>query len=104
MVRIAVMFPNVQEKHFDADYYRNKHLPLVKEKYSQHGLQAVQIDTALTTSGKHAAPYVAIGYMLFESINQFMQAFEADGKSLMDDIVNFTDIEPIVQISQSDSI
>lgn len=99
MIRIAVMYPNQGERRFDLDYYREQHLPLVKEKYSPYGLKNIMLDTALSTSGPQAAPYLAIGYLLFDSVEQFMRAYKAEGAEVMEDLANFTEIEPVVQIS-----
>ena len=104
MIRVALLYPNTEGHRFDEDYYRSHHLPLVKKAYKPFGLKSVELDTALTTSGKYAAPYFAIGYMVFETTKQFMQAAEAEGAALMQDIANFTDIEPIIQISQLETI
>ena len=100
MIRIAVMYPNDQDKQFDLDYYRNQHMPLVVEKYNPHGLQGVEIDEAKVKTGPQAAPFLVIGYMLFDSVKSFMQAYEAAGKEVISDISNFTDIEPQIQISE----
>lgn len=100
MIRVAVIYPNQQEKKFDTDYYLNNHMPLVAEKYTSFGLVGSEVDTAKVKEGPQAAPYIAIGYMMFESTKVFMQAYQAVGNEVMADIVNFTDIEPQIQISE----
>lgn len=99
MIRVAVMYENKPEARFDMDYYREKHMPLVKECYQPHGLSGVEVDEAVSKSGSRAAPYIAIGYMTFPDIDAFMAAIKGSGKQVMADIENFTDIEPLVQIS-----
>ncbi|WP_426357482.1 EthD family reductase [Pseudocolwellia sp. HL-MZ19] len=100
MIRVAVIYPNKQDRKFDINYYINNHMPLVVKKYTPYGLINAEIDSAKVKAGKQGAPYIAIGYMIFESTKLFMQAFQAVGNELMADVVNFTDIEPEIQISE----
>lgn len=100
MIRIAIMYPNIADKSFDFAYYRDRHMPLVIETYQDYGLIGLEIDEAYVKSGSQAGPYLAIGYMLFDSVKQFMQAHDAVGEVLIEDIANFTDIKPKVQISE----
>ncbi|MPY22347.1 EthD family reductase [Shewanella psychropiezotolerans] len=100
MIRIAVMYPNEPDKHFDCDYYRNQHMPLVINAYQGLGLIDVEIDEAKVKNGPQAAPYIAIGYLLFDSVKQFMTAYDEVGSHLLKDIINFTNIAPKIQISE----
>ena len=100
MIRVAVIYPNKQDQKFDSDYFINHHMPLVIEKYTPFGLVKTEVDAAKVKEGPQAAPYIAIGYMMFESTKSFMQAYKAVGHEIMPDIVNFTDIEPKIQISE----
>lgn len=104
MIRVAVIYPNQPEKKFDTDYYLNNHTPLLVEKYTPFGLVGAEVDTAKVKEGQQAAPYIAIGYIMFESTKSFMQAYQAVGNEVMADIVNFTDIEPQIQISEYNKV
>lgn len=101
MIRIAVLYPNLAEAEFDFDYYQSKHIPLVKELYKQYGLLSIEFDTAVTASGKNKAPYLVIAYLSFNDMPAFLDAIKHAGKEVSDDVKNFTNIEPIIQISQS---
>jgi uncharacterized protein (TIGR02118 family) len=100
MIRVAVIYPNKQEQKFDSSYFINNHMPLVVEKYTPFGLVKTEVDIAKVKEGSQAAPYIAIGYMMFESTKSFMQAYKTVGHEIMPDITNFTDIEPKIQISE----
>lgn len=104
MIRVAVIYPNKPEKKFDTDYYINNHMPLVVEKYTPFGLLSAEVDSAKVKEGNQSAPYIAIGYMIFESTKSFMQAFQTAGNDVMADLINFTDIEPKIQISEYNKI
>lgn len=47
------------------------------------------------------APQVVIARMSFESMEAFQAAFSLHGQTLMADIPNFTDIQPVIQIGQA---
>lgn len=104
MICVAVIYPNAAGVKFDINYYRYQHLPLVRECYGPFGLSGLEMDEALSKQGKNAAPYLAIAYMLFSSIEEFMGAYKEVGEKVMADISNFTDIEPVIQISHRISI
>ena len=95
------MYPNLNEERFDFDYYQQTHLPLVTQLYKPHGLESIDLDIALTKSGKNAAPYLAIAYLTFTDQPSFLNAIKASGKEVGADIINFTSIEPIIQLSEA---
>ena len=104
MIRVAVIYPNKLDQRFDSNYYINHHMALVVKKYAPFGLVAAEIDTAKAKEGPQAAPFIAIGYMIFDSTKSFIEAYQAVGKEVTADIVNFTDIEPKIQISEYNKI
>ena len=44
--------------------------------------------------------YVVMGHLLFDSVDAFQSAFVAHAPEIMGDISNYTNIQPIVQISE----
>ena len=64
-------------------------------------LKAVAIDKGLA-SGTPDTPvqYLAVGYLYFDSIPAFQNAFAAHADKIMADLPNYTNIEPVVQISE----
>jgi uncharacterized protein (TIGR02118 family) len=99
MIRIAVMYKNEPGKTFDMDYYREQHMPLARERYAPHGLVALEMDEAIAQSGPNAAPFVVIAHMTFPSMAEFTSAIKEAGREVMKDVHNFTDIQPVVQVS-----
>ena len=101
MIRVSVLYPDGDGKTFDHDYYANSHIPMVTEKLKSFGLAGGAVDKGLGGAAPGApAPYVSIGHLLFETIEGFQQAFGAHGEEIMADIPNYTNIEPIIQISE----
>jgi uncharacterized protein (TIGR02118 family) len=100
MVKVSVLYPNTESEKFDIDYYCNKHLPLVS------GLLGDALKGATAEKGlgggapESKAPYIAIGNMYFNSIEDFQNVFGPNAEKIMADLPNFTNIEPIIQISE----
>ncbi len=99
MIKVSVMYPNKSGARFDHAYYANKHMPMVKSKMGP-ACKSYAVDRGLAggTPGAPAA-YVAMSHIFFESIEAFQASFAPHAKEIMADVANYTDIEPIIQIS-----
>jgi uncharacterized protein (TIGR02118 family) len=101
MVRISVLYPNEAGKKFDTDYYKNRHMTLVGERLRSFGLIRTEVDKGLAGGAPGApAPYVCIGHVYFNSVQDFQKGMGTHGKEIMADIPNYTNIAPIIQISE----
>lgn len=101
MIRVAVLYPNKAGAKFDHQYYATSHMPMVKKKLSSFGLIKAEIDTGLGGGAPDSdAPYASIGYLLFDSIENFQKGMGAHGEEIMSDIPNYTDIAPEIQVSE----
>jgi uncharacterized protein (TIGR02118 family) len=98
MVKVGVFYPLTQT--FDWDYYLNKHTPMI-ERLLKPGLKKVEIDKGLAGGGPGApATYTTICQLHFESVEAFQAAFGPHAGDIMSDIANYTDVQPVVQISE----
>ncbi len=101
MIRVSVHYPGKAGARFDHAYYKDKHMKLVGERLGGLGLVRAEIDRGLSGGAPgSAAPFACIGYLYFNSLDDFKKAMGAHGKELMADVPNFTDITPEVQISE----
>ncbi len=102
MIRVTVLYVNKPEGKFDHAYYANQHMKMVNEKLRPMGLVKSEIDKGIggVVAGS-PPPYVALGHLVFNSVEDFQKAFAAHGEEIMGDIPNYTDIEPQIQISES---
>tara|TARA_B100000809_G_scaffold39367_1_gene34463 strand:- start:11229 stop:11552 length:324 start_codon:yes stop_codon:yes gene_type:complete len=100
MIKVSVLYTNIEDKSFDMDYYCNTHIPMVKELLGD-ALKGATVEKGLggAFTGSKAS-YIAMGNMYYNSIKEFQTAFGPNAKQIMDDLPNFTDIEPVVQISE----
>jgi uncharacterized protein (TIGR02118 family) len=46
------------------------------------------------------APYTGMGNMYFNSVDDFENAFGPNAEKIMGDLPNFTNIDPIIQVSE----
>ena len=101
MIKVAIYYPNGEDKTFNMEYYESKHMTLAKSLLG-NSLKAIAIDKGLASGiPNKPVPYLAIGYLYFDSIAAFQKAMnsEVDAK-LNADIPNYTNSKPIVQISE----
>src|SRR4051812_28657274 len=100
MIRVSVLYPSVDGKKFDHDYFVNKHMPLVRNRIGGAGLRRLEADKGVAGGTPAApAPYIAVAHLYFDSVADFQAAMKPHGKELFADVPNYTDITPQVQIS-----
>tara|TARA_B100000315_G_scaffold245352_1_gene271114 strand:- start:762 stop:1073 length:312 start_codon:yes stop_codon:yes gene_type:complete len=100
MIRVSVFYPNGSKVKFDHEYYAGQHLDLVKDRL---GSKLVSSESNKGLGGGipgSPAPFVAVGHLVFNSMEDFQSAFGQHGQELMGDIPNFTNVEPQVQVSE----
>lgn len=100
MIKVSVLYPNSESARFDIDYYRDRHMPLVRERLG-NACKRTAIEHGLAGGAPGEAPiYAAMGHLYFDSLSDFETAFPPHAGELMGDIPNFTNTQPTVQISQ----
>jgi uncharacterized protein (TIGR02118 family) len=100
MIKVSVMYPNGPDAHFDDAYYRDKHMPMVKQLMGDY-CKSYAVDRALP-GGQDAsnAPYIAMGHLFCESVEAFQAGFGPHTEEIMGDIPNYTNQKPIIQMSE----
>ena len=102
MIKVTVLYPNEEGKKFDHGYFSTTHLPLVQKLLGPMGLIKGEIEKGISSADPNAsAPFVAIARLSFNTAEEVHEAFKAHGGAIMGDIVNYTDIEPQIQISET---
>src|SRR5262245_22777939 len=100
MIKVSVMYLNSPGARFDHDYYRNKHLPLIKSRMGA-ALKYYTIDKGLSGGGPGTpATYVGMCHLLCDSVEAYQAAYGPHAKEIGADIRNYTDLKPVVQISE----
>lgn len=99
MIKVSVLYPHSADAKFDMDYYLSRHIPMVREKLGA-SCRGIAVEHGLSGAGPGTAPaYVAMGHLLFDSVQSFQTAFGPHANGIMADIPNYTAIQPVVQIS-----
>lgn len=99
MIKVSVLYPSTDGSRFDMDYYCNSHMPMVREKLGP-ACKGMSVEEGLGgPSPGSPAPFTAMGHMLFDSVEAFQAVFAPHAETLMTDIPNYTDIQPVIQIS-----
>jgi len=100
MIKVSVMYPNKPGARFDHTYYRDKHMPLVKARLGD-SCKFYTVDKGLAGMGPgEPATYVGMCHIFCDSVDAFQAGFGPHAQELMADIPNYTDLAPIVQISE----
>ena len=100
MIKVSVMYPNTVGARFDHTYYRDKHMPLVKGLMGDTCL-FYTVDRGLAGGAPgEAAPYVGMCHIFSDSVETFQAGFGPHAKEIMADIANYTDLAPVMQISE----
>lgn len=100
MATVSVLYPKASGATFDYDYYENKHLPLVVERWRDAGLVGGEALLGKSAADGSDAPFFAIGIIHFESADALTAAMGGEhAPEVIGDIRNFTDVQPIIQIN-----
>ena len=100
MIKVTALYPYGEGKRFDIDYYRNSHIPMVKKAMGE-ACREISVDVGLGGRAPDSPPpFVAMAHMVFDSMETFRAAFSPIGAELSKDAPNYTDISPLMQISE----
>lgn len=100
MIKVTILYANGEGKKFDMDYYATKHMPMVASLLGD-SLKSYQIDKGISgRTPADAVSYVAIGYLYFDKLSAYQNSFKPYAEKIRADIPNYTNIQPIIQISE----
>jgi uncharacterized protein (TIGR02118 family) len=99
MIKVSVFYANSPGAKFDMAYYTTKHMPMVKRLVTS--CKGISAEQGLGGGAPgSAATYIGIGHLLFDSVEDFQSGFAPHAPEILGDIKNYTNVEPIIQISQ----
>ena len=100
LFKIAIMYTDGDGKTFDMDYYAHKHMPMVAA-FLGNNLKFYEVDKGISgRTPNDKAPYVAICYFYVSDVAEYSKAIAQNRDVIMNDIKNYTNIQPVVQISE----
>ena len=100
MIKVSVMYPYSPEGRFDHDYYRDRHMPMVKRLMGEH-LRRYTVEKGIAGAEPGAPPtYVAMGHLYCDSVEAFQAGFGPHAQEIFGDIPSYTDAKPVLQTSE----
>ena len=100
MFKVTILYPNGDDKTFDMDYYEKKHMPMVAGFLGKN-LKYYEIDKGISgRTPNDKLPFVAIGYFYVMDVAEYNKAIAQNRDAVINDIKNYTNIQPVVQISE----
>lgn len=99
MIKMSVYYRADSGSTFDHDYYRTRHMPLLQQRLGDACLR-YEIDRGLAGREAGSAPeFVVACHVYSPDLATFLQALAPHRAEIAADVANYTDIAPIVQIS-----
>lgn len=100
LFKVAILYPNGEGKTFDMDYYENKHMPMVAGFLGKN-LKFYEIDKGIAgRTPNDQVPFLAVGYFYIKDVSEYNKAIGQNRDAVISDFKNYTNIQPIVQISE----
>ena len=100
-ITVTVMYPNTPGSKFDMDYYLSTHLDLVGKLWGPRLNSARAVKGVATPDPDTPAPYQVMAILEMDSVEVLQDLIAEHGAEVMGDIPNFTDVQPVVQISEN---
>ncbi len=100
MFKVAILYPNGEDKTFDMDYYEKKHMPMVAGFLGKI-LKFYEIDKGIAgRTPNDKPPFLAIGYFYINDVAEYNKAIAQNRDAVINDFKNYTNIQPVVQINE----
>jgi uncharacterized protein (TIGR02118 family) len=99
LIKVSFLYPNAAGGKFDMKYYLERHMPMVQQKLGP-ACKRMAVEEGMG-GGAPGTPaiYIAMGHLYFDSADAYQNAFSPQAEAIVGDIPNYTDIRPIIQVS-----
>jgi uncharacterized protein (TIGR02118 family) len=99
VIRVSVMYPKSEGSTFDRQYYLSSHMPMAREALKS-ALVKDEIWSGLSVPGAPPAAYEVVLHMYFDNLEVLSVAFQEHSAGLMEDLPNFTNIRPVIELEE----
>jgi uncharacterized protein (TIGR02118 family) len=100
VLRVCALYPTKAGSRFDGAYYVERHAPFARQLLEPHGLIELRVTIGIAALDGAPPPFSAISELVFASRAAFDAAMQACGETLFADAPNYTDIAPVLQLSE----
>jgi uncharacterized protein (TIGR02118 family) len=97
---MTIVYPAGEGTHFDADYYRDHHLKTIMSLYGKSIARFELRKVAPAPAGAPPLPYAAAVNIWIANLDAFNANNQQHGKTLIDDVPNFTNAMPTIQFDK----
>jgi uncharacterized protein (TIGR02118 family) len=104
MAVLSVLYPDTEGGRFDEAYYRQHHIPLVRERWGPMGLVDIRLLRGIGALDGGPAPYRIMAFVTFKSVEALRQALASHKEEVFASIKRYTDIVPVMQVSEAMSV
>jgi uncharacterized protein (TIGR02118 family) len=99
MITVNVLYPNKDGAKFDMNYYLTSHIPMVKKSLGS-ALKGCVVEQGLGGGAPGSkAEFSVLCHLRFDSVESFQQAFGPHAAAIQGDIANYSNVQPIIQVS-----
>jgi len=100
LVKISIMYPFAEGKTFNMDYYETKHMPMVAG-FLGANLVKYTIEKGVASGiPNQPLPYAAIGTFYVKSLEEYQSAIAPNRDAIRADFANYTDVAPVILVSE----
>ena len=100
MFKVSILYTNGPGKTFDLDYYERNHMPMMAGFLGKN-LKFYEIDKGIAgRTPTDEVPFLAIGHFYCYDIADYNRVIAQNIDTILKDIKNYTNIQPVVQVSQ----
>ena len=96
---ITVLYPSGDDITFDFDYYKNSHMTLIMDLYGK-SIRKFELRKGLPNPDGSNPTYVATINIWIADLDAFAAAGELHTQTLIDDVPNFTNGQPVIQTDE----
>src|SRR2546428_14031034 len=100
MIEVGVLYPGGVGFSFDRVTSLTRHILMVRAKLGV-ACKSAAVEQGLGGATPGAPPaFSAMGHLYFDSVEAFQSAFGPHAGAIMDDIPNYTNVQPTIQVSE----
>jgi uncharacterized protein (TIGR02118 family) len=99
MVKVSILYPAAAGR-FDVDYYLSTHMPMSIARLGP-AMRRIEVEIGVSGALPDQPPtHVAMCHFVCDTAEAFLAAFLPHAAELQADMINYTDMEPIIQVSE----
>jgi uncharacterized protein (TIGR02118 family) len=100
MFKVEILYSNGDGKTFDMEYYEKKHMPMMAGFLGKN-LVFYEIDKGIAgRTPNEKVPFLAVGYFYINDVAEYNKVIAQNIDTILNDIKKYTNVQPIVQISE----